>query len=122
MARESTIVGGCTFNRWRYATSPLVSAGVEDRGFRVSTRIWPVLLFGFFGVDRSLIEFSREDRSVLILWKGVRGIELRRPNALSLTMVDGWKLGFDTVAEPLSGLVAEAQAHVSGSSQDSRDA
>lgn len=121
MARESMIVGGCTFNRWRYATWPLVSAGVEDRGFRVGARVWPILLFGFFDVDRSLIEFSRDDRSVLIPWKSIQGVELRRPNEVSLTMVDGWRFRFGTISEPLERLFAESQAHLSGSSEGSRD-
>lgn len=122
MGREAMVVGGCTFSGWRYATWPLVSAGVEDQGLRVGARTWPILRFGFFDADRSLIEFSRESRSVLIPWTSVRGVELRRPNSLSLTMVDGWKLGFGTISEPLSWLVEEARAYLPGSSHDSRDA
>ena len=122
MGREAMVVGGCTFRGWRYATWPLVSAGVEDQGFRVGARAWPILRFGFFDADQSLIEFSRESRSVLIPWTSVREVELRRPNSLSLAMLDGWKLGFETHSEPLSGLVEEARAHLAGSSHGSRDA
>lgn len=122
MKRESMIVGGCTFNRWRYATWPLVSAGVEERGFRVGARAWPILRFGFFDVSRSLIQFSREDRSVLIPWESVRRIELRRPRQLLLTMVNGWTFRFSSNSESLKGMVEEAQSHLSGPSEGSRDA
>lgn len=115
MARLSVMVGGCTFNRWRYATWPLISVGVDGRGFRVGA-VLPVLLFGFVDADRSLIEFSRSDRSVLIPWKSVREISSRRPTELSMTMVDGWRLRFGTVSEPVHGLVEEARAHMSGRS------
>ncbi|MCB2177092.1 MAG: hypothetical protein KQH57_14865 [Actinomycetales bacterium] len=114
------IVGGCTFNRWRYASWPLVSAGAEDHGFRVGARLWPILLFGFLDVDRSLIEPHRESRSVLIPWESVRGVELRRPNVLSLTLLDGWRLRFGTISGPLDGLADEARAHLPGS-PDSRE-
>ncbi len=118
---ESMIVGGCTFNRWRYATWPLVSAGVEDRGFRVGTRFWPILLFGFIDVDRSLIESRRESRSVLIPWTSVREVELRRANALSLTLVDGWTLRFGTISKPLDRLADQAHTHLPGSPDDPGD-
>lgn len=121
MTREP-IVGGCTFNRWRYATWPLVWATVEDRGLRIGARLWPVLRFGFLDVDRSLIEFSRQDRSALILWASVRSIELRRPNELELTMVDGWNLKFGSMSAPLHRLVAEAHSHMPSSSRGTHDA
>lgn len=122
MDGEAMVVGGCTFNRWRYATWPLVSAGVEDRGFRVGARLWPILRFGFFDANPSLIEFSRETRSVLIPWESVREVELRRSNLLSLTMVDGWTLRFDTIAEPVTRLVEKARAYLPVSAEDHRDA
>lgn len=105
------IVGGCTFNRWRCATWPLVSARVEERGFRVRARS-AILRFGFVDVDRSLIEFCRESRSVVIPWRSVRRVELRRQRALSLTLVDGWVLTFGTISESLDGLAEEARAHL----------
>ncbi|NCT90482.1 hypothetical protein GXB85_05905 [Cellulomonas sp. APG4] len=116
MTHERTVHGGCTFNRWRYATWPLVWARVEEHGFRFGARIWPVLWFGLLDIDRSLVDLSRKDRSALIPWTGVRRVELRRPNELELVMVDGWKLRFATVAVPLHPLVAEAHSRLVGSS------
>lgn len=113
------LVGGSTFNRWKYATWPLVSAGVEARGFRVGARAWAILRFGFLGVDRSLVEFSRADRSVLIPWQSVQRLELRRPNELTLTLVSGWTFRFGTMSEPLGRLVTEGQAHLSKLPRDS---
>lgn len=121
MSLEAMVVGGCTFNRWRKATWPLVSAGVEDGGFRVGARVWPILLFGFFDV-RSLIQLSRADCSVLIPWESVRRVELRRPNQLLLTMVNGWTFRFGSGSESLNRMFEDAQSHLSGRSEGSRDA
>ncbi len=121
MARESTIVGGGTFNWWWYATWPLISAGVADRGLRVGARFWPILVVGFAGADPRLIELSRADRSALIPWTSIREITLRRSNLLRLTLVDGWRFTFDTIGEPLDGLVEAAQARMAESSRDQRD-
>lgn len=114
MVPEPMVVGGCTFNRWRYATWPFVSAGVEDRGFRVAARIWPIVLFGFLDVDRSLVEFSRQDRSVLIPWKAIRSVELRRSNEVELILADGWRLRFGTPSEPLGWLVGHVGVRLTG--------
>lgn len=119
---EPMTVGGCTFNGWRYATWPLVSAGVEDRGFRVAARVWPILAFGFLDADRALIERDRETRSVLVPWENVREIRLRRHNDLSLRLVDGWRLRFFTPSEPLDELAARAHAYLAGRPERGGDA
>ena len=119
MAREPMVVGGCTFNRWKYATSPLVSAGVEDRGVRIGARFWPVLQFGFLGVDRSLVEFSPEGDLVLIPWRSIREVRSRRSNQLTVILLDGWTLRFDSGPRRLDALIGEARVHLSGSPQDS---
>lgn len=121
MGGESTIVGGGTFPGLRYATWPLISIGVEDGGVRVGSRFWPVLLFGFLDVDRSLVELRRAERAVLIPWSSIRSAVLRRPNALTLTMTDGWRFGFGSSGS-LERFVEDVRARLSGRPQDVGDA